>query len=71
MTDYEQLKKLEEKHPDLFIELNRMFGSEEIILKWLKTPKPMLRGKSPVSLLKTHPEQVVDYLYKIKTGDFS
>lgn len=71
MIDYQQLKKLEKMHPDLFIELNRMFGSEEIILKWLESPKPMLNGKSPELLLKTHPEQVIDYLYKIKTGDMS
>lgn len=71
MNNNKLLSYIIETHPKLYKDLVASFKEDEIIVKWLNTPKPMLDDNSPISLLETEPEQVIDFLYKIKTGDLS
>lgn len=71
MNDNKLLKYVNQYHPELYEGLVKSFKQEEIILKWLNTPKPMLNNHSPASLLENEPEQVLDFLHRIQTGDFS
>jgi uncharacterized protein (DUF2384 family) len=71
MNDSQFLKQVSQSHPEIFDWLVANFEKEEVILKWLNTPKPMLNNQSPISLLETEPEQVFDFIHRIKTGDFS
>lgn len=55
-------------------ELSKLFnGNEEVIEKWLNTPKPFLQSKAPIEILETKPglESILDLINRIKKGDLS
>jgi hypothetical protein len=61
--------------PDvIYRELSELFnGNEEVITKWLKTPKSFLQSKAPVEILDTDCglASTLDLIGRLKTGDLS
>ncbi len=58
----------------IYSELSDLFkGNDEIISKWLQTPKALLENKAPIELLNTEGdiESILDIINRIKTGDLS
>lgn len=71
MNDKEILDYLEKEHNELLHDLKRLYKTNEIILKWIKQPKPVLVNQSPLMLLQDEPHKVEDLVNRIKTGDIS
>jgi len=58
----------------IYRELLELFkDNDEVIAKWLKTPKAFLENKSPIEILDSGAglEQILDLIERIKTGDLS
>jgi hypothetical protein len=58
----------------IYRELLKLFkDNDEVIAKWLKTPKTCLENKSPIEVLDTEAglEPILDLIERIKTGDLS
>lgn len=58
----------------IYRELLKLFkDNDEVIAKWLKTPKTFLENKSPIEILKVGAglEPILDLIERIKTGDLS
>lgn len=74
--DYLKLWKSPEREipQDVYDELNSICkGNEQIISEWLSTPRVQFEGKTAVELVDT-PEgikMIQDYIWQLKTGDFS
>lgn len=71
MNDQEILEYLKKEHCELLEDLKRLFKTNEIVLKWIKKPKPVLVNQSPLMLLQDEPHKVEDLVNRIKTGDIS
>jgi uncharacterized protein (DUF2384 family) len=74
LTDTEALKEISEllkDHHDIKKELLNILPSPQLALQWLSNPKAPLQNKTPLSLIDTNPDEVLDILFRIKTGDFS
>ena len=74
LTDTEALQEIDEllkEHLEIKKELLTLFPSPQLALQWLSNSKAPLLNKTPLSLLDTNPNVVLDILYRIKTGDFS
>ncbi|MCJ8321287.1 MAG: MbcA/ParS/Xre antitoxin family protein [Colwellia sp.] len=55
-------------------ELSELFnGNEEVIEKWLNTPKPFLQSKAPIEILDTDCglASILDLIERLRTGDIS
>jgi regulator of sigma D len=58
----------------IYSELSDLFkGNDEIISKWLQTPKAFLVNEAPIDMLKTERDiaAILDLINRIKTGDLS
>ncbi len=58
----------------IYIELSDLFkANDEIISKWLQTPKAFLVNEAPIDLLNTDRgiASILDLINRIKTGDLS
>ena len=58
----------------IYIEFSELFkGNDEIISKWLQTPKAFLVDEAPIDLLNTDRgiASILDLINRIKTGDLS
>ncbi len=59
---------------DIYEELHSMFkGNEQIISEWLSTPRIQFEERTAIELVDT-PEgikMIRDYIWQLKTGDFS
>ncbi|MDK1287416.1 hypothetical protein [Pseudoalteromonas umbrosa] len=65
------IEHIKEYHSDLYDELIRMFKDDWVICNWSTTSKLMLNNKSPIDLLDSEPEEVADFMLKLKKGDLS
>lgn len=57
----------------VYSQLSTLFKSnDEIIAKWLQTPKTLLENKAPIEMLNTEHgiESILDLIKRLKTGDF-
>ncbi len=74
--DYLKLWKSPEREipQDVYDELNSMYkGNEQIISEWLITPRIQFEEKAAIDLVHT-PEGIKviqDFIWQLKTGDFS
>jgi len=74
LTDTEALQEIDEllkEHLEIKKELLTLFPRPQLALQWLSKSKAPLLNKTPLSLLDTNPNEVVDILFRIKTGDLS
>lgn len=58
----------------IYNELFTLFkGNEDVISRWLDTPKPFLVNKSPIEILETEKglESILDLINRLKKGDLS
>jgi hypothetical protein len=58
----------------IYDELNAMFkGNEQLVSKWLCRPRVQFEGKSAIALVDTPGGTKIlqDYIWQLKTGDFS
>lgn len=68
-------KSLEIDIPEvIYSELSGLFkGNDEIISKWLQTPKAFLVNEAPIDMLNTERgiASILDLIHRIQTGDLS
>ena len=59
---------------NIYDELNLMFKSnEQIISEWLSTPRSQFDGRTALALIDTPQgiEKIQNFIWQLKTGDFS
>lgn len=68
-------KSLDIDVPDaVYSQLSTLFkGNDEIIAKWLQTPKALLADKAPIEMLNSDRDikSILDLINRLRTGDLS
>jgi hypothetical protein len=72
MTTKDEFDALLINHDDVKKEVLVLFnGRCDVALQWLNQKKPQLLGVSPISIIDTDKQRILDLIYQIKTGDMS
>ncbi|MGI2227226.1 hypothetical protein [Shewanella frigidimarina] len=72
MTTKDEFDALLINHDDVKKEVLALFkGRCDVALQWLNQTKPQLLGVSPISIIDTDKQRILDLIFQIKTGDMS